>query len=108
MDGLYNAALRLTRNQAEAEDLVQETYLRAYGHFDQFESGTNFKAWIFTITANLTGSPAMSLPAGFTSESLPIGVQLVGRHFDEETLLALGYAFQEATEFHKRVPPSAA
>jgi aspartyl-tRNA(Asn)/glutamyl-tRNA(Gln) amidotransferase subunit A len=60
---------------------------------------------VFTNTANLTGSPAMSLPAGFSADSLPIGVQLVGRHFDEETILALGYAFQESTEFHSRRPP---
>jgi aspartyl-tRNA(Asn)/glutamyl-tRNA(Gln) amidotransferase subunit A len=62
---------------------------------------------VFTITANLTGSPAMNLPAGFTEDGLPVGVQLVGRHFDEATLLRLGHAFQSATEFHERLPPIA-
>jgi RNA polymerase sigma-70 factor (ECF subfamily) len=46
------AALRLTRNRGDAEDLVQETYLKAYRHFDQFEAGTNCKAWLFRIQTN--------------------------------------------------------
>jgi aspartyl-tRNA(Asn)/glutamyl-tRNA(Gln) amidotransferase subunit A len=63
---------------------------------------------VFTITANLTGSPALSLPAGLSDEGLPIGVQLIGRHFDEGTLLRLGHAFQSATDFHEKLPPIAA
>ena len=59
---------------------------------------------IFTITANLIGAPAISLPAGFSSDGLPIGVQLVGKHFDESTLLQLGHAFQKSTDFHTRAP----
>jgi RNA polymerase sigma-70 factor (ECF subfamily) len=52
MDALYSTALRLTRNQLDAEDLVQDVYLRAYRFFDKFEEGTNFKAWIFKILTN--------------------------------------------------------
>lgn len=52
MDSLYSTALRMTRNTTEAEDLVQDTYLRAYRFFDKFEEGTNFKAWIFKILTN--------------------------------------------------------
>jgi RNA polymerase sigma-70 factor (ECF subfamily) len=52
MDSLYSTALRMTRNTEEAEDLVQDTYLRAYRFFDKFEEGTNFKAWIFKILTN--------------------------------------------------------
>ncbi len=52
MDSLYSTALRLTRNQLDAEDLVQDTYMRAYRFFDKFERGTNFKAWIFKILTN--------------------------------------------------------
>lgn len=52
MDSLYSTALRLTRNTEEAEDLVQDTYLRAYRFFDKFQLGTNFKAWIFKILTN--------------------------------------------------------
>jgi len=52
MNSLYSTALRMTRNAMEAEDLVQDTYLRAYRFFDKFEQGTNFKAWIFKILTN--------------------------------------------------------
>ena len=50
---LYSAALRLTKNEAEAEDLVQDTYLRAYVFFDRFQPGTNLRAWLFKIMTNL-------------------------------------------------------
>ena len=52
LDSLYGAALRMTRNPADAEDLVQETMLRAFRSFDRFEPGTNLKAWLFRILTN--------------------------------------------------------
>jgi RNA polymerase sigma-70 factor (ECF subfamily) len=52
LDSLYGAALRMTRNPSDAEDLVQETMLRAYRSFDRFEPGTNLKAWLFRILTN--------------------------------------------------------
>src|ERR671926_1863840 len=52
MSSLYNAALRMTRNPADAEDLVQETYLKAYRAFDSFQEGTNLKAWLYRILTN--------------------------------------------------------
>ena len=52
IDQLYSAALRMTRNPADAEDLVQETYAKAYGSFHQFEQGTNLKAWLYRILTN--------------------------------------------------------
>ncbi|OGC01399.1 hypothetical protein A2V82_12790 [candidate division KSB1 bacterium RBG_16_48_16] len=52
MDLLYSTALRMTKNTEEAEDLVQDSYLRAYRFFHKFEQGTNFKAWIFRILTN--------------------------------------------------------
>ena len=52
MDALYSAALRMTRNPADAEDLVQETYLRAYRGFGGFQEGTNLKAWLYKILTN--------------------------------------------------------
>ena len=52
MDQLYSAARRMTRNSADAEDLVQETYLRAYRGFSRFQQGTNLRAWLFRILTN--------------------------------------------------------
>src|SRR5256886_14169319 len=52
MPSLYTAALRMTRNPADAEDLVQETYLKAYRSFDSFQEGTNLKAWLYKILTN--------------------------------------------------------
>jgi RNA polymerase sigma-70 factor (ECF subfamily) len=52
LQGMYSSAFRLTRNASDAEDLVQETYLRAYRGFHQFEPGTNLKAWLYRILMN--------------------------------------------------------
>jgi RNA polymerase sigma-70 factor (ECF subfamily) len=52
LDQLYAAALRMTRNPADAEDLLQETFLKAYSAFHQFEPGTNLKAWLYRILTN--------------------------------------------------------
>ncbi len=52
LDQLYGAALRMTRNPADAEDLVQETFLKAYSAFDTFRAGTNLKAWLYRILTN--------------------------------------------------------
>ena len=52
LSGMYSAAFRLTRNGADAEDLVQETFLRAYRGFHQFQEGTNLKAWLYRILTN--------------------------------------------------------
>jgi RNA polymerase sigma-70 factor (ECF subfamily) len=52
MPSLYTAALRMTRNPADAEDLVQDTYLKAYRAFDSFQEGTNLKAWLYRILTN--------------------------------------------------------
>ena len=52
LDSLYNAALRMTRNREDAEDLVQDTVLKAFRFFDKFQRGTNIRAWLFTILTN--------------------------------------------------------
>ncbi len=57
---------------------------------------------IFTISVNLAGIPGLSLPCGFTSGNLPIGLQLLGKHFDEGSILHAAFAYEQATEWHKK------
>ena len=59
---------------------------------------------IYTISVNLAGVPAVSIPCGFTKDNLPIGFQLIGKPFDEETLVNMGFNYQQATNFHKQMP----
>jgi aspartyl-tRNA(Asn)/glutamyl-tRNA(Gln) amidotransferase subunit A len=65
---------------------------------------TMYLSDIFTISANLAGIPGMSVPCGFTKGGLPIGLQLMAKHFDEETLFKVAYNFEQATDFHKKKP----
>jgi aspartyl-tRNA(Asn)/glutamyl-tRNA(Gln) amidotransferase subunit A len=58
----------------------------------------------FTRPINYLGLPSLSIPAGFTRNDLPVGMQLIGRSFDEDMLLRIGAAFQRATDFHDRIP----
>lgn len=59
---------------------------------------------IFTINVNLAGLPGMSLPCGFTEAGLPIGMQLIAKHFEEEKMLRVAYSYEQVTEWHKRRP----
>ena len=52
LDQLYGGAMRLTRNPQDAEDLIQETYLKAYNNFGSFKQGTNLKAWLYRLMTN--------------------------------------------------------
>jgi aspartyl-tRNA(Asn)/glutamyl-tRNA(Gln) amidotransferase subunit A len=65
---------------------------------------TMYLSDIFTLSANLAGIPGMSVPCGFSSEGLPVGLQIMGSHFNEEMLLKVAYGFEQATEFHKKKP----
>ncbi|MEW6104969.1 MAG: Asp-tRNA(Asn)/Glu-tRNA(Gln) amidotransferase subunit GatA [Bacillota bacterium] len=59
---------------------------------------------IYTVTANLAGIPAVSIPCGFGEDGMPVGLQILGRHYDEATVLRVAYAFEQATDFHKAKP----
>jgi aspartyl-tRNA(Asn)/glutamyl-tRNA(Gln) amidotransferase subunit A len=65
---------------------------------------TMYLSDIFTLSANLAGIPAMSVPCGFSKDGLPIGLQLMASHFNEEMLFKAAYNFEQATEFHKQKP----
>ncbi|HLA48730.1 MAG: aspartyl/glutamyl-tRNA amidotransferase subunit A [Nitrospinae bacterium RIFCSPLOWO2_02_FULL_39_110] len=59
---------------------------------------------IFTISINLAGVPAISIPCGFSNKGLPIGLQIIGKHFDEETLIRAAYTFEQNTDYHTKNP----
>jgi aspartyl-tRNA(Asn)/glutamyl-tRNA(Gln) amidotransferase subunit A len=59
---------------------------------------------VFTVPVNLAGIPGVSLPCGFSSAGLPIGLQIIGKPFDEQTVLQVAYAFEQQTNYHRRKP----
>src|SRR4029077_3149762 len=62
---------------------------------------------IFTISCNLAGLPGLSIPCGFTTKQLPIGLQLLGRPFEEETLLRTAHHYEQINDWHKQAPKNA-
>jgi RNA polymerase sigma-70 factor, ECF subfamily len=89
-DALYRTALRLTRNPAEAEDLVQDTYLKAFRSAARFERGTNLRAWLFTILMNThrnTRRDAARDPIEVDSQVVEQAEALPGRAATPEDLL---------------------
>lgn len=69
------------------------------------EAGNMLK---FTAPFNASGNPTLSVPCGFTGDGLPLSLQLVGRHLEEALLFRIGHAYEQATDWHKRIPPLAA
>ena len=65
-----------------------------------------YLADVFTISVNLAGNPAISLPCGFTKSNLPIGLQLIGPRFGEEKILQAAHAYEQSHEWHQRLPPA--
>lgn len=65
---------------------------------------TMYLSDIFTLSANLAGIPGMSIPCGFTSKGLPIGLQIMGSHFSEDVMLKTAHHFETVTDFHKKTP----
>ena len=59
---------------------------------------------IYTISINLAGLPALSLPCGFAADGMPIGMQIIGKPFDEATILRVAHGYEQATEWHKKKP----
>jgi aspartyl-tRNA(Asn)/glutamyl-tRNA(Gln) amidotransferase subunit A len=105
----------------QVRTLVRQDYERAFATVDVVAMPTSptpafklgektadplqmYLADVFTVSANLAGLPAISLPCGFSKDRLPIGLQLTGRMFDEATLLGAADAYQRDTDFHARDP----
>jgi RNA polymerase sigma-70 factor (ECF subfamily) len=90
VDSLYGTALRLTRRPQDAEDLVQETYLKAFRASEQFERGTNLKAWLFTILHNTFRNMRrhdIRNPVDVNSETVEQAVDRAGEQQSPEQLL---------------------
>jgi RNA polymerase sigma-70 factor, ECF subfamily len=90
VDSLYGTALRLTRRPQDAEDLVQETYLKAFRASQQFERGTNLKAWLFTILHNTFRNMRrhdVRNPVDVNSETVEQAVDRAGEENSPEQLL---------------------
>ena len=64
-----------------------------------------YLADIFTLSVSLAGLPGMSIPCGFGAHGRPVGLQLIGNYFDEARLLGIAHRFQQATDWHARIPP---
>src|SRR5881296_3068757 len=106
----------------QARTLIIRDFERAYGEFDLLVSPTSpttafrlgektadpltmYLSDIFTISVNLAGLPALALPCGFDGAGLPIGLQVIGRPFDEATVLRIGHAYEQATAWHRKGAP---
>jgi aspartyl-tRNA(Asn)/glutamyl-tRNA(Gln) amidotransferase subunit A len=105
----------------QVRTLIKRDYDEAFAHVDVVAMPTSptpafrigervsdplqmYLADVFTVSANLAGLPAISVPCGFTSSGLPIGMQLTGRPFDEATLLRIADAYERDTAWHNRRP----
>ena len=116
-DAYYRQAQRVRR-------LIRQDFLNAFREVDAIltpatpsvafplwtegaedDPTTMYRQDAFTTPASLAGLPALSIPCGLTADPLPIGMQLIGPHFGEDRLLALGEAFQRETDWHLRRPP---
>lgn len=116
--GYYDAYYKKAQ---QVRTLIRQDFVKAFEKVDVIVTPTtptpSFKAGektgsplqmyladIFTISVNLAGVPGISVPCGFTSQNLPVGLQIIGRHFDEESILKIAYAYEQSTDWHKRKP----
>ena len=115
IDAYYKKAMKVrTILKKEFDDVFSkvDVFLGPVAPTPPFEIGKHkddpLAMWLedaFTATLNPTGCPGLAIPAGFTKSGLPIGMQIIGPQFSEELLFRLGYHFQKATDYHKRLPP---
>ncbi len=93
-------------NPSPASDVLASNNQYAMeGNDPKLRKGSLAHGAAYTVPFNLTGSPAISVPCGFSPEGLPIGLHLIGRAFEETTVLAAAHRYELATDWHKRRPP---
>jgi len=97
-------AVAVTRQLLTYDALITATALAPAPRFDDFVPGILPNWPIQTMPFNVTGNPALSVPTGFSATGLPLGMQIVGRAFDEATVLRIGAAFEAATGLHGKRP----
>lgn len=120
--GYYDAYYR---KASQVRTLIRQDFIDAFGQCDAlltpvapmpaFKLGEKtddplqmYLSDVFTLPASLAGIPGISVPCGYTSENLPIGLQVLGPHFQEETILQVAYQFEQATKGQRLKPPMAA
>ncbi len=114
--GTYDAYYKKAQ---QARTLIKNDYEKIFANYDviigpttptpAFKIGENvddpmtmYANDILTIPINLAGVPAISIPCGFGENDLPLGLQIIGKHFDEETIYRIAHAFEQATDFHTK------
>ncbi|WP_283622099.1 Asp-tRNA(Asn)/Glu-tRNA(Gln) amidotransferase subunit GatA [Limosilactobacillus avium] len=114
-DAYFNKAAKVRRLIAQDFDKVFENYdliIGATGATTAFKIGaeiddpkTMYMNDVLTVPVNMAGLPAMSVPAGFSEKNgMPVGLQIIGKPFDEQTIYNAGYVFEQTTDFHKKAP----
>jgi aspartyl-tRNA(Asn)/glutamyl-tRNA(Gln) amidotransferase subunit A len=105
---LRELAVRAWRDEvfSRVDIIATPATLTAAAKLDRSDLQTTFGLIRLTNPLNFLGIPAISLPCGFTSDGLPIGLQLAGRWWDEATVLRAAHAYERATEWHLRRPPA--
>jgi len=119
LSGDYNEAY--FRKAQKVRTLIQNDFKAAFEQYDiivgpttptaafKFDEKvqdplTMYMNDMLTVPANLAGLPAISVPSGYTEEGLPIGLQIIGKHFDEQTVYRAAYTYEQATNHHKKRP----
>ena len=85
--------------------LVTPTMTQPAARFEGYDANSTIKGPSFTAPFNITGLPAMSVPAGFTAAGLPVGIQIAGKPFDEPTVLRVGHTYERHARWYERRPP---
>ena len=85
--------------------IASPTMPRPPARFDESDPMSPAQSISFVGAYNMTGMPALSVPCGFTSAGLPVGLQIAGKPFDEPTVLRVGYAYQQHARWFEKRPP---
>jgi Asp-tRNA(Asn)/Glu-tRNA(Gln) amidotransferase A subunit family amidase len=107
LEGQQQLRAEVEEQYTKIDVLVTPTTASTASRIEDELSASGREVHIHRLTCpfNLTGQPAISLPCGFDSQGLPVGLQIVGRRFDEETVLRVAHAYEQATDWHLRRPP---